>query len=171
MWLATIDGFYSAVCKDPKNRPDVITVRARAKLDMEVFVLHYLPIGSTPKIRFTPERDYQYRIEITRGELTFAMQEISHTVTYDNFKSAVGKVDKPRASIYGQLWWILTEISPLRPYSGLPKLPVNEGPKQGTKKDKYVDAGALLPKFLRRCGKCKQYASKCTCKDGEKKID
>jgi hypothetical protein len=173
MWLATIDGFYSAVCKDPKNRPDVITVRARAEKDLEVFVQHYLPIGVTPKIHFTPERDYQYRIEISRVDWSFAMTEISLTVTYDNFKSAVGKVDKVRASIYGALWSILTEISPLRPYSAARWTePVNEGPKQGKKKNRYVDAGQFFPRFWNRCDVCGNYTSKCVCpKSSEKKID
>ena len=103
MWLVTNFGFFSIV---QKKGEDILTVRARARGDLEVLKERYVPtLGHILKGEGS---DYQYRAKVSREDLAGAMQKIIMDIDYSNFKDAVAeKQGHKRARIYGDVWEVL----------------------------------------------------------------
>ena len=103
MWLVTNFGFFSIV---QKKGEDILTVRARARGDLEDLKERYVPtLGHILKGEGT---DYQYRAKVSREELAGDMQKIIMDIDYSNFKDAVAeKQGHKRARIYGDVWEVL----------------------------------------------------------------
>ena len=103
MWLVTNFGFFSVV---QKKDDDILTVRTRARGDLETLKEKYIPkLGHILKGEGT---DYQYRAKVSREDLAKAMGKIVLDIDYSNFKGSVAeKQDHKRARIYGDVWEIL----------------------------------------------------------------
>ena len=79
MWVFTPDGFISAV--DNKVKPGYLAVRARDRKSLET-----LQEMSGAEIEFTPMRDYQYRVYVTKEMLQDFMNIMVDAIEYANFK-------------------------------------------------------------------------------------
>jgi hypothetical protein len=159
MWIMTQHGFYSVVAADkvhyPESRGDLV-VRARSRVDLE-FVLQYLrsiePEYDIPIIE-TPNRDYECRIVLTRGEWNAFMLYESEEIDYHNFKSRVMQTQGiDRESVYMSVWSALQQISrPIRRW--LRSDSVTPGRRTST----YVEP----PKGFgsEKCSRCRQLTFK-----------
>jgi len=106
MWLMTNFGFFSIV---QKKDDDILTVRARARSDLETLKERYIPtLGHILKGEGT---DYQYRAKVSREDMAEAMKRIIMDIDYPNFKNSVAeKQGRKRARIYGEVWDCLLNL-------------------------------------------------------------
>ena len=106
MWLMTNFGFFSIV---QKKDDDVLTVRARAKGDLETLKERYIPtLGHILKGEGT---DYQYRAKVSREDMAAALGKIIMDIDYSNFKNSVAeKQGNKRARLYGEVWSVLCNL-------------------------------------------------------------
>ena len=82
MWVFTQDGFISVV--DNNQVPGKLTVRARDRESLQL-----LADITEQKIVELPNRDYEYRVYVTREEFTsFMASHIDH-LDYGNFKNRI----------------------------------------------------------------------------------
>lgn len=105
MWVFTQQGFVSIV--DNRQSPGKLTVRSRDKASLE-------PISARTgeKILELPNRDYEYRIYITREQLAdWLVDQVDH-LTYSNFKS---RISKTRGAVYhgacDAVWGVMHDVS------------------------------------------------------------
>ena len=106
MWLMTNFGFFSIV---QKKDDDILTVRARARSDLETLKERYIPtLGHILKGEGT---DYQYRAMVSREDMAEAMKRIIMDIDYSNFKDSVAeKQGRKRARLYGEVWSCLLNL-------------------------------------------------------------
>jgi hypothetical protein len=109
MWLLTTTGFYSIVRKPWDRQPDTLTVRARARADLEALRQHYLPeLGDIVE---SDTADYRFRAQAPRGAVAEAVRRAVADIDYDNFKSAVAtRQGAAREDIYHRVWHDLFRI-------------------------------------------------------------
>jgi hypothetical protein len=108
MWLMTTVGFFSIV---RKRGDTVLTVRARARADLEALRDEYLT--SLGPITVGGGSDYPYRARIDAKDLAGAIGRIIEDIDYANFKIAVGERQGPeRAHVYGEIWNALRKLTP-----------------------------------------------------------
>ena len=96
MWLFTNHGIFSIV--QHTKRKDTLLVRARRKEHLESYFSGY-------KIQYTPERDYQYRIFMSRKNLGDFLFNSVQDIDYTNFKNSIH--DKKIKSIAKMVWQII----------------------------------------------------------------
>ncbi len=107
MWLITNFGFFSVV---QKPGDDQLTIRARARKDLEALRKKYIP--DLGEILTNAGTDYQYRVKVPREIFAEAMKSIVLDIDYSNFKNAVAKKQgHKRAGVYHDLWSSLWRIS------------------------------------------------------------
>jgi hypothetical protein len=101
LWVFLKCGFFSVVADT--DDPDVITVRARARDDLDRLREQYLPqLGPT---RVTVERDYRARAVTTREGWAVALVRASLDLDYSNFKhDAAKRLGPERARTYERVW-------------------------------------------------------------------
>lgn len=99
MWLFTPFGFFSVVAH--RDDDDALLVRSRARKDLEFLAARLVNPASPARgervtsIEHTPDRDYPYRMVVTRAELDVLMTAfIRDELIYYNFKSECGEVDR-----------------------------------------------------------------------------
>jgi len=103
MWLFTPFGFFSIVAKEPG---DVLAVRARFREDLDRLREGYLPT-MTPTVS-RGGSDYPYRAFVERSQFQRALRRIVEGLTYDNFKSEVGRtLGKDRKRLYQAVWRVM----------------------------------------------------------------
>jgi len=109
MWLITTTGFYSVVEK-PWDRPTgTLTVRARARADLESLRATSLP--ELGEVKEDSGADYRYRAQAPRAAVARAIQAQVAGINYDNFKAAVARRQgRERAAVYHDVWQALYEI-------------------------------------------------------------
>jgi hypothetical protein len=109
MWLITTTGFYSIVQKPWDQAADTLTVRARARADLDALREAGLP--ELGEIKEDPNADYRFRAQAPRAAVTRAVAAQVEAIDYDNFKSAVGKRQgRHRDHIYHDVWGALHQI-------------------------------------------------------------
>jgi len=110
MWLITSIGFFSIVQKPGDSEDGMLTIRARAKGDMDALREKYLPtLGTTISNAGT---DYRYRARAPREDIAKAMMKIVQDIQYGNFKNDVQKRQgSARAKTYHGVWDVLYGIS------------------------------------------------------------
>lgn len=120
MWLMTRHGFYSIVQKNP----GIYHVRAREKGDLERLTVPGGPLEGEP-IR-TGNSDYPYRVIVGRVEVKRLLAFLGDTLTYPNFKAAIGAISHQRhkRQPYSDIWHAL--LRALGGYGASPN--VNEAP-------------------------------------------
>ncbi|HEY1049394.1 MAG TPA: hypothetical protein VGE39_06555 [Prosthecobacter sp.] len=103
MWLFTIHGFYSLV-----RSPEGWQVRARVKQDLTK--LRDVAGVTADVLESRCGSDYPWLMVVDEREKDALFRELSNTVEYDNFKSAIGRTpdqaDKRHA--YHQVWATMT---------------------------------------------------------------
>lgn len=106
MWIFTTFGFFSIVQKPGDVR---LTVRARARKDLDALRSRYLPsLSETIEGAGT---DYRYRATVPRADLAEAMSRIVTDVTYSNFKSEVARrAGHGRESLYHRVWDVMDKL-------------------------------------------------------------
>ena len=109
MWLITTTGFYSVVQKPWDKQDGTLTVRARAREDLEALRATGLPeLGG---VKEDTDADYRFRAQAPRAAVARAVQAQVEGIDYDNFKTAVGKRQgSARAHIYHDAWDALYQI-------------------------------------------------------------
>lgn len=107
MWLFTRAGFFSVVDKKRSGRgKGEVTIRARVKADFDRLKELYFP--EMPDVQQTANTDYPYRIVVGKTQWAKVASLMSEDVTYDNFKSMVGKEQGyDRAHLYGEIWSVM----------------------------------------------------------------
>lgn len=114
MWLVTTFGFFSVVEKPWDRETGTLTIRARARDDLEALKATYLP--GLSEIREDPTADYRFRAQGQREQVAAAFAQAIRDIDYDNFKSAVGeRQGHRRAAIYHSVWGALYRIQTDRP--------------------------------------------------------
>lgn len=109
MWLFTRIGFFSIVQKPGQQE---LTVRARAKQDLDALRSKYLPALDPTKQH--AGSDYPFRATISRGELAAGMAAIVEAIDYANFKNAVADEQGwEREAVYSKAWSALRGIEKL----------------------------------------------------------
>lgn len=109
MWLITTTGFYSVVQKPWDRKLGTLTVRARAKTDLEALRADSLP--ELGEVLEDADADYRFRAQAPKAAVARAAQAQVSAIDYDNFKSAVGKRQgRERAHIYLDVWGALRQI-------------------------------------------------------------
>jgi hypothetical protein len=100
MWLITRYGFFSVV---RKPGDDNLTIRARARADLEALRLRYLP--DLGPVRVGEGTDYRYRASATHASFAEAVSRTVMDIDYSNFKDTVAdEQGVERAQAYGRVW-------------------------------------------------------------------
>lgn len=116
MWLITNFGFFSIVQKPDDQASGTLTIRSRAKSDLEFLQAKYLP--NMGPILANAGSDYKYRAKASREALAVAMLRITMDLDYANFKSAVATTQgHQRAAVYHQVWDVLYALQDQEPTS------------------------------------------------------
>jgi hypothetical protein len=103
MWLVTTFGFYSVVCKPWDRGKQTLTVRARAREDLETLRAKYLP--ALGEIAEDESADYRFRAQAPREDVARAFAEAVRDIDYDNFKAAITeRMGFARERIYHDAW-------------------------------------------------------------------
>jgi 8-oxo-dGTP pyrophosphatase MutT (NUDIX family) len=106
MWIFTTIGFFSIV---QKPGSEVLTVRARAKGDLDALRARYLP--SLSRTTSKGGSDYPWRATVDHAAFAEAMKQMVLNVTYSNYKSAVANIQgHARARVYHDVWAALLNL-------------------------------------------------------------
>jgi hypothetical protein len=84
MWLFTETGFVSVV-QDPQDKNKMV-VRSRDKVSLEPLVASY-----ATKVIELKNRDYPYRVFLTRQQFVDWLVELGETLEYTNYKTRAGQ--------------------------------------------------------------------------------
>jgi hypothetical protein len=107
MWLMSSVGFFSVV---RKPGDDQLTIRARAREDLETLGRTYLP--SLAEITAGGGTDYQFRARVRPEVLAEAVAEMVRGIDYANFKNEVAAHQgEDRAHAYGEVWQVLRQLA------------------------------------------------------------
>jgi hypothetical protein len=105
MWLATEKGFYSIVINhESKSEGSEIIIRARKKDDLE-------NLNTGRKIHVNKNKDYAYRIFVSRHLLLKLLIQLGSELDYSNFKNHIKSIpsQKDKAESYGRIWSIMND--------------------------------------------------------------
>jgi len=136
MWLVTPIGFFSIVQKPGDSAAGTLTIRARAKGDLEALRDNYL--SSLGQVIANAGTDYRYRAQAPRKKIAEVMLNLVTDINYDNFKNEVQKRQgSARAHTYHKVWDALYDIA--EPETSHPS------PRPGTQKRSMARAfGGIL---------------------------
>jgi hypothetical protein len=105
MWIFALEGFVSVVAV--RGSEDQLLVRGRVREDVE----HWKRLVGKGRIKNTPHADYPWRFVTTRERFAQALAKmVAEGLQYDNFKSAVGHDDLPRARAYMDVWATMARL-------------------------------------------------------------
>ena len=108
MWIVTNFGFFSVVRKPGDTD---LTVRARAKADLEALGNKYLPDLQVIKGGGT---DYEFRAKVSRQHFADVVKQIALDIDYSNFKNSVAKEQGyDRSDLYHKVWSALQGVARL----------------------------------------------------------
>ena len=111
MRLMTPIGFFSIVQKPADAKAGTLTVRARAREDLDALRAGYLP-GLGP-VAESHSNDYRFRAVAARADVATALQALVHALDYDNFKDAVAaQQGTARVGVYRAVWSALRKVGP-----------------------------------------------------------
>lgn len=108
MWLITNMGFFSVVEKPGDRGEGKLTVRGRARKDLEELSKR---LPSSPAVTEGGGTDYPYRVRVDREELATAAAQLVREIGYANFKNEVhARQGAKRAKVYGTVWGDLLAV-------------------------------------------------------------
>lgn len=108
MWLITTSGFFSIVAKPGDADDGMLTVRARAAVDLDQLRDQYLPELEPTKAG--GGTDYPFRARAPKVAVARAAAAVVNDIDYVNFKSRVRKDDPDREHVYTGVWTALHRI-------------------------------------------------------------
>ena len=109
MWILTNVGFFSIVETSNDIDQKCVTIRARAKSDLEALKLLHLP--DMGHISETDHSDYRYRARAFKRDLAKAMNSLVDGISYPNFKDEIYEVQgRHRAALYERIWRTLYQL-------------------------------------------------------------
>jgi hypothetical protein len=112
MWVMTPEGFYSAV-ENVQDRSQVV-VRARVKSDL-TRLMEFLPPEERTKPITIRNRDYPWRVFMSKVQWKHVLSRLADGVDYPNFKNEVFRVQGPhREAVYHRVWAALLALEPRR---------------------------------------------------------
>lgn len=113
MWLITPLGFFSLVEKPEDRDHGTLTIRARARIDLDTLRETYLP-SLSPTLSLTGT-DYPHRATASRQAIGEAITDfVTNGLTYSNFKNEVKAAQgQRRARVYGDVWQVLLDLETL----------------------------------------------------------
>jgi hypothetical protein len=101
MWIATIDGFYSAVQDRDDHRH--VLVRMRSERDWKRAVARFWPLRMY-RLTYTHDADYPWRVSVLKYAWQRYLSRAVNAITYDNFKDAIHRDNDDRAKTYMNVW-------------------------------------------------------------------
>jgi hypothetical protein len=105
----TTIGFYRVVQKPVDRKTGTLTIRARARADLDSLRVRYLP--ELGEIRETPKADYRFRAQASQAAVAEVLRRLVGDIDDDNFKDAVlERQGGAREEIYGRVWEELLAI-------------------------------------------------------------
>jgi hypothetical protein len=103
MWLVTTFGFFSVVQKPWDKQSQTLTVRARAREDLEKLRASYL--AALGEVREDDSADYRFRAQAPADQVALACAQAVRDIDYDNFQSAIlERHGWKRERIYHDAW-------------------------------------------------------------------
>jgi hypothetical protein len=109
MWILTNIGFFSIIEIPDDNDRKCVTIRARAKSDLEALKQLYLP--DMGRISESDHTDYKFRARAFKRDLAKAMNFLVDGINYPNFKGEIYEVQgRHRAALYDQIWRSLYQM-------------------------------------------------------------
>lgn len=109
MWLITPVGFFSVVRKPTDIQAQTLTVRARARSDLEALKAEYLP--ELGPIQESKVNDYRFRSVAPQAAVAQGMARLVQELNYSNFKDEVAKRQgHDRAYLYHDVWSTLYRL-------------------------------------------------------------
>lgn len=140
MWLMTDFGFFSIVQKADDLDADTLTVRSRARQDMENLQSRH-SLFVTP-IQESSNSDYRYRAKAKREDVAKAIAATAQSINYSNFKSRVAKTQgDERADVYHDVWSALLPLQVASSKKPIQTVNSKTTPKSSTKS---MSAGGIL---------------------------
>jgi hypothetical protein len=122
MWLVTTFGFYSVVRKPWDRDRGTLTVRARAREDLEALRAKYLP--TLGEVAEDESADYRFRAQAPCEDVAKAFADAVGDIDYDNFKAAISeRMGFARERIYHDAWRAFLAIQ------GRKRSPRSAGPR------------------------------------------
>lgn len=120
MWMATVDGFLSAV--QHNTDPDTLVVRGRTKDDVRALAQYatvalHLPTDPDTLITTYDGSDYPFRVMVPKTTWAQYVGAQALAIDYGNFKSAVAKVSTEHAAAYHNVWTDLLALEHTDPES------------------------------------------------------
>lgn len=113
MWITTQTGFISAVQKKPEDTK--LTVRSRDKLSL-VAVCRTLGVNDS-RIKETTDTDYEFRMLLTREQLSTFLTAQVDAVDYSNFKNRITRTrGKKWHDACMDVWFAMLNVSRTRPF-------------------------------------------------------
>jgi hypothetical protein len=113
MWIFTQTGFVSAVA-DLKDK-NVMIVRSRDRLSLEP-----LAAQAGAEIHQTLNRDYAYRVFVSKQDLSLWLLDAIEDIDYNNYKSRVQATrGQEFTKALHNVWSDMLAVQETRPYSGL----------------------------------------------------
>lgn len=110
MWFCFRDAYLSIVAHE--REPDMLLVRARRPGDIE----NVFPDATVSE---TPGRDYLFRAEIPRDEVSRIIADAVTSMRATNFKNSVR--DRELHSAYVDVWHRMAKLQPIPPYQTTPR--------------------------------------------------
>jgi len=109
MWIMTDFGFFSIVQKPDDLAAGTLTVRSRAREDLENLQTRFSMFPST--IIESAETDYRIRLKMKAKDLAVVIGATVQDISYSNFKSRVSKSQgHARAHVYSDVWAALLPL-------------------------------------------------------------
>lgn len=111
MWIMTQDGFFSVVARHGKD--ERLTVRARSRADLDRLHKRYptLVPALDSNAEYAANRDYPWRVVMSRNAFARVMSAEVIDLDYSNFKNAVAKrLGNDREDTYHTVWDVLRDI-------------------------------------------------------------
>jgi len=109
MWIFTPLGYFSIVEKPGDRGKGTLTVRARARGDLEALRDAHLP--ELGPILESAGTDYKFRASAPRAAVAKALAALANALDYANFKDAVAaRQGSKRAHLYHKVWDVLLAL-------------------------------------------------------------
>ncbi|UIS74613.1 hypothetical protein [Morganella phage Mecenats66] len=105
MWIFTSNGMISAVCQNKK-----MVIRAREKNALMSFIPGH-------EIIVIPNRDYMYRVIVSRAQFMEALITAGESIDYPNFKDSIPAHLYQYHNACHQVWSVMAKTQPMPPYS------------------------------------------------------
>lgn len=107
MWLVTKIGFFNIIEQDDDAEKGLLTVKARARKDLQLlgnFLLFQTPIEESI------QTDYRFRQKANKHYVANGIQQLVKEIDYPKTKPELAKLNPDRSDIYLQVWEDLYEI-------------------------------------------------------------